>query len=230
MTRVHERERRAYWEKKGFYALGNSLIGGARGSYRTLECHATEQIQSAKQKIHHRNCCQTAFLSLEAIHKPQLGCGGGLLRWGAERRGTQILACNRGWGGMLRLWQHPRERSGTGSCEETLQGLLWHSCRIRHDWHCQSRRCLRQQKKHYDSVKTPEVAATTRLCVGIHYYPHFAVNLNSLALPRVLLQRRNQFWFHVGNCYFDLLFFTFLFIIIFNSLPQRILPLCLTVK
>ena len=32
------------------------------------------------------------------------------------------------------------------------------------------------------------------------------------------------------NCFFDLLFIAFLVIIIQNGLPQRILPLCLTVK
>ena len=90
----------------------------------------------------------------------------------------------------------------------------------------------KQQKKKptTDAVTTPEVAATTRLWAGIYYYPHLAVNLNSLALPRVLLQRGNQFLFHVGNFYFDLLFLTFVFIIILNSLTQRILPLCLTVN
>ena len=32
------------------------------------------------------------------------------------------------------------------------------------------------------------------------------------------------------NCFFDLLFIAFLVIIIQNGLPQRILPLCLTIK
>lgn len=152
-----------------------------------------------------------------------------LLRLGADRRSTQVLACNRVWGGMLRLWQHHRERAGTGSCEKTLKGLHWHSCRIRHDWHCQSRRCLRQQKKkkkkHYWCSYNPR---------GSSYYQamcrHILLSTPCcLALPRVLLQRGNQFWFHVGNCYFHLLFFTFVFIIKLNSLPQRILLLCLTV-
>ena len=44
-----------------------------------------------------------------------------------------------------------------------------------------------------------------------------------------ILWRRSQFWLHVRNCFFDLLFIAFVIIIIQNALPQRILPTCLTV-
>ena len=43
-----------------------------------------------------------------------------------------------------------------------------------------------------------------------------------------LLQRRSQFWPHVGNHFFDLLFIAFVITIIYNSLPQRTLLSCLT--
>ena len=36
----------------------------------------------------------------------------------------------------------------------------------------------------------------------------------------MLLQGGSQFWLHVGNCFFDLLFMAFVIIIIHNSLPQ----------
>ena len=39
--------------------------------------------------------------------------------------------------------------------------------------------------------------------------------------------QRSQFWFRVGNCFFECFLFL-LFIIINNDLPQRTLPLCLT--
>ena len=42
------------------------------------------------------------------------------------------------------------------------------------------------------------------------------------------LLQRSQFWLHVGNCFFDLLFVAFVIIITHNTLPQRTLPLCLT--
>ena len=44
-----------------------------------------------------------------------------------------------------------------------------------------------------------------------------------------LLQRRSQFWLHAGN-FLWLVFAAFVIIITHNSLPQRILPLCLTIN
>ena len=46
----------------------------------------------------------------------------------------------------------------------------------------------------------------------------------------MLLQGGSQFWLHVGNCFFDLLFVAFIILIILNSLPQRTLTLCLTIN
>ena len=45
-----------------------------------------------------------------------------------------------------------------------------------------------------------------------------------------VLQGGSQFRLHVGNCFFDLLFVTFIIIILLNSLPQRTLSLCLIVN
>ena len=44
-----------------------------------------------------------------------------------------------------------------------------------------------------------------------------------------IVVEENQFWLHVGTL-FDLLFIAFVIIIIHNGLPQRTLPLCLTIK
>ena len=45
-----------------------------------------------------------------------------------------------------------------------------------------------------------------------------------------LLQRRSQFWLHVGNCFFDLFLIASVIIIIHNGLLKRTLTLCQAVK
>ena len=61
----------------------------------------------------------------------------------------------------------------------------------------------------------------------IQSFGHLMGRADSLEKTLILLQRRSQFWLHVGpvslTCFCC-------FIIIQNGLPQRILPLCLTVK
>ena len=46
----------------------------------------------------------------------------------------------------------------------------------------------------------------------------------------VTVAGRSQFWLCVRNCFFDLFFVAFVITIIHNSLTQRTLPLCLTIK
>lgn len=137
---------RKSWRRKSFCTLRNSLTGGAREELQNLrvwynswgsECKTQRKFTTQITAKHHFSA-----------HKPQHRAEGR----GRELRevANKFWSATKGKGWEPKLQWRSQGEVRCGSLEDTLRGLLWQGCRIRHDCCCQRwGRCLRQQTKHY---------------------------------------------------------------------------------